>query len=249
MEDGQPPLHFEDIIGENMLHQLDEWDRYVRQRYLELADHFGLRLFEDCLHLHSRLLLSTVIEIPGFLPKFARSSSVQHVVAASAVGSFRNLRVAYKLLMEGYFAEMHNILRMVEQWCECATVVEAFPEIAGQILQHGMQKKHIGTYLVRLRDANTEVGELYRGMRKTFHMLSQRAHPLPAAFRLITRENDEALYVSGNLSKEMFGTDALFLASMGRNALVALRRHFQETPSDWNATFEDRGNRILLMQP
>jgi len=191
-------------------------------------------------------MLSIRGEVAGFLPKFVRQSPVEGVVAISAVGSFRSLRIAHKLLLEGYFLEMHNIMRMVEQWCECAVVVEAYPEAAAQILEHGMQGRYVGKYLDRLRSANTEVGELYRGMRTTFHKLSQRAHPLSAAFRMITRKDTKgvALFLSGAFTEEMFRTDASALANMARNALVVIRRHFREVPPDWERTFEDTSRMI-----
>lgn len=231
-----PEPRVEDLIGEKMIQNLDQWDVQNRGYYLALQNP-NLPLFERLLHLHVRLILSTTKKIPGFVPKYVELGPVSWVVLYSAVGSFRNLRVAHKLLLEGYYPEMHNILRMAEQWLECAVVVEAYPEIAKQVLEHGMQKRYIGRYLSQLKTSNTKPGALYRAMQKTFHTLSQRAHPLPTAFRLITREDagEIGLLLSGVVSEEMFTIDASHLTDMAKNALVVLSRHFQQVPPDWNA--------------
>jgi hypothetical protein len=238
--DGLADLGLEDIIGEKMIQQLDRRDEQTRQRYVELRDP-SLLLFERLLYLQSRLMLSISDEVDGFLPKFARPSPVQVVVATSAVGSFRSLRIAHKLLLEGYFLEMHNIMRMVEQWCECAVAVEVYPEVAEQILKHGMETRYVWKYMNQLRRANTNAGKLYNKMRDTFHQLSQRAHPLSVAFSLITRKDTKGvtLLLSGGFSEEMFRKDSLSLANMAKNALIVVRRHFREVPPDWDTTFED----------
>lgn len=235
-----PEPQLEDLIGEKMIQNLDQWEGQNRQYYLTLRNP-NLPLFERLLHLHVRLILSTAQKVSGFVPKCVELGPVSWVVLYSAVGSFRNLRVAHKLLLDGYYPEMHNILRMAEQWLECAVVVEVYPEIAKQVLEHGMQKRYIGRYLDQLKTSNTESGELYRAMQKTFHTLSQRAHPLPTAFRLMTREDtgNIGLILSGVLSEEMFARDASYLTNMAKNALVVLKRHFQEVPVEWNAEFRE----------
>jgi hypothetical protein len=72
---------------------------------------------------------------------------MRDVVVLSVAGSFRNLRAVHKLLLEGYFPEMHSTLRRVEQWLECAVDVEAYPETAEQILafQHRIGRIIRGT--------------------------------------------------------------------------------------------------------
>lgn len=229
MPDKPIEIHIEDIIGKEMTHKLDEFDRLIRDYYLTL-NNYSVRVFDQFMHLYSLLIISLKGEFPGFVPKFKRGSPVHSVLAASASGAFKSLRVAHKLLLDGCFAEMHVTLRMVEQWLECAVVVEGNPTAALRILEKGIS----GDDLRKALNSSMELKNLYRKMQKTFSKLSQRAHVTRTALDLIRPKGAKGTFIiSGVVSKEMFCKDALALATMARNTVNIFLRHFQKMPSGW----------------
>ena len=158
----------EDTVGKEIIDKLDSFDHQVREYYLGLNNR-SIQIFNEFMNLFSVLMVSINHEIPGFVPKFKIGSQVQTLLAASASGSFRNLRVAHKLLLDGYFAEMHAALRMVEQWLECAVVIEGNPSAASRILQSGISNKDVKEVL----KSSEDLKNLYNAMQKTFSKLSQ----------------------------------------------------------------------------
>jgi hypothetical protein len=230
----------EDTIGKEIIDKLNNFDRQVREYYLSLHNR-STQIFNEFLNLFSILMVSINHEIPGFVLKFKTGSQVQTLVAASASGSLRNLRVAYKLLLDGYFAEMHATLRMVEQWLECLVVVEGNPSAAPNILQKGISSKHVQEAL----KSSKELKNLYAAMQKSFSKLSQRAHVTKIALDLSRmKEPKEAFFISSVISEEMFCKDSLALATMAMNSLNVLLRHFQIIPDNWLKKFNEARNNL-----
>lgn len=191
MCDKPKEIRLNDIIGEKTTQKLDDYDRQVREYYLQL-DNQSLRVFDQFMLLYTKLIVSIGEELPGFVPKFERGSPVQHLLAASATGAFRNLWVAHKLLLQGYFAEMHATLRMVEQWSECAVVVEGCPSAASRVLEKGISSKDIKKAL----ESSQELKNIYDQMQKTFSKLSRRTHPTKIALALIRKKKQENSFSS-----------------------------------------------------
>jgi hypothetical protein len=240
-------LRLETIIGDTMIQQLDEYDRQVREFYLAVGEP-GLRIFDELMGLHSLLMISIAMDVPECVPKFVKPSPVQMVLAASACGSFRNLRVARKLLVEGYFPEMHATLRMVEQWLECAIIVEGNPAAASLLMEHGLngRNREVKKAIEAARNSSEELQNLYRNMRNTFNKLSQRCHPLRTAFDLIRKkEAKQQLFVSGIVSEEMFKSDTFALVNMAINSLNTLSRHFLTLPLDWQTRFKQAKETLI----
>jgi len=158
------------------------------------------------------------------------------------------LRVAKKLLVEGYFPEMHATLRMVEQWLECSVIVEGNPAAASLLMEHGLdgRNKEVKEAIDAARNSSEELRDIYRNMRNTFIKLSQRCHPLRTAFDLIRKkEEKQQLFVSGIVSEEMFKKDTLALANMAVNSLNILLRHFRTLPPNWQMRFEQAKEALL----
>lgn len=229
MPDKPKEIRLNDIIGKETTQKLDDYDRQVREYYLRL-DNQSLRVFDQFMSLYTKLVVSIGEELPGFVPKFERGSPAQYVLASSASGAFRNLRVAHKLLLDGYFVEMHATLRMVEQWLECAVVVEGNPSAASRILGKGISSDDVQKAL----NSSKELKNLYRNMQKTFSKLSQRAHPTKTAFNLIRKKEARGdLFVGSIVDEEMFDKDTRALATMAMNTINIFLRHFQKVPLDW----------------
>jgi hypothetical protein len=233
-------IGYKDSVGKEIIDKLDSFDRQVREYYLGLNNR-SIQIFNEFMSLFSVLMVSINHEIPGFVPKFKIGSQVQTLLTASAYGSFRNLRVAHKLLLNGYFAEMHATLRMVEQWLECVVVIEGNPSAASTILQSGISSKDIKEALKSSEDLKS----LYNAMQKTFSKLSQRAHVTKTALDLSRmKKPKEAFFMSSVLSEEMFCKDAVALANMAMNTLNVLLRHFQKTPDNWLNKFNEVRNNL-----
>jgi len=238
MPDKPKEIRFNDIIGKEAIKKLDDFDRHVREYYLGL-DNQNLRVFDQFMQLYPQLMVSIAEGLPGFVPKLKRGSPAQYVLASSASGAFRNLRVVHKLLLHGYFVEMHATLRMVEQWLECAVVVEGNPNAASRISEEGISSDDVK----RALNSSKELKDLYGNMRKTFSKLSQRAHPTKVAFNLSRKkEARDQLFISGVVSEEMFQKEARALATMAMNAMNIFLRHFQGVPLDWLNKFRNASN-------
>lgn len=235
-------IRLNDIVEKEMIQKIDDFDRQVREYYLGL-DNQSLRVFDQFMQLYFQLMVSIAEELPGFVPKFKRGSPVQFVLATSACGALRNLRVAHKLLLYGYFAEMHATLRMVEQWLECAVVVEGNPSAASQILEKGIS----GNDLRKALNSSKELKNLHSNMKKTFSKLSQRAHPTKTAFDLIRKKEakGQSFIIGGMVSEEMFRKDAFALATLAVNSLNILSRHFYTLPFDWHKKFKESQENLV----
>ena len=239
VRDKPKEVRFENIIGNTMMKELNEFDGKVREYYISLDSHC-LRVFDQLMNLFALLMLAIGMDVPGFKPKFLKPSSAQAVLASSACGSFRNLRIANKLLLEGYYLEMHATLRMVEQWLECSVIVEGNPDAAALILESGLAKqdKEIEKAIKAALNSSEELRNLYKSMQVTFRKLSQRCHPLGTAFDLIRKkEAKEQLFVGGIVSEEMFEKQAFALTDMAVNSLNILSRHFNKVPLEWHQKF------------
>jgi hypothetical protein len=234
-------IRLNDIIGKETIQKIDDFDRQVREYYLGLNNQ-SLPVFDQFMQLYFQLMVAIAEELPGFVPKFKRGSPVQYVLATSACGALRNLRVAHKLLLDGYFVEMHATLRMVEQWLECAVVVEGNPSAASQILEKGISSDDLRKAL----NSSKELETLHSNMRKTFSKLSQRAHPTKTAFDLIRKkEAKEQLLIGGIVEEEMFRKDAFALATLAVNSLNILSRHFYTLPFDWHKKFKEAQENLV----
>lgn len=244
--------HFEDLSGKNIIEKLDEVDQDMKKYHFELNNR-SLLLFNEFMELYSQLVVSMYKEVPGFLPKFSRGTPIMKVVLASACGSFRCLRIAHKLLLEGYYPEMHCILRMVNQWLECSAIVEGDPKTASLIWSHGLnrKKKAIKNSIENIKNSNEELKNRLTRMKIQFQILSQRCHPLKSAFHLISLEGEKGtdFFPGGVLDEQIFANDALNLASQTLNALNNLLKHFQSVPQDWHERFSNTEREVLRNLP
>ena len=231
---------FEELSGENICEKLDKVDQDLKKYHLVLNNR-NLLLFNKFMELYKQLVVSMYKEVPGFMPKFSRGTSMMKVVLASACGSFRCLRIAHELLLKGYYPEMHCILRMVNHWSECSVIVEGDPNVASLIWSHGLNrnKKAIEKSIESVKDSNEKLKNRLARMKKQSQILSQRCHPLKAAFHLISSESEKGtdFFPGGILDEQIFANDALNLASQTLNILNNLLRHFQSVPTDWHEKF------------
>ncbi len=236
-------LYFSDVVRKGtIVRSLENFDCQVKKYYLAL-DNQNIQVFDQLIQLYSELMLATVEDLPGFVSKFDKGSQVQYVLSTSASGAFRSLRVAHKLLLDGYFVEMHAALRMVEQWIECAVIVEGNPQAASRILEKGISNDDLRKAL----NYSKELKHLYKGMQKTFKELSQRAHPTKIAFGLIRKKEAKGqVFISGVVSEEIFHKDALALDNMVKNAINIYSRHFRKVPSSWQDKFRDANNALSI---
>ncbi len=180
MVSNRPRVHyFENLSGENIIEKLDEVDQDLKKYHLELSNR-NLLLFNEFMELFSQLVVSMYKEVPGFMPKFSKGTPMMKVVLASACGSFRCLRIAHKLLLKGYYPEMHCILRMVNQWSECSVIVEGDPRAASLIWNHGLNrnKEAIKKSIESIKNSNEELKNHLAKMKTQSQILSQRCHPL-----------------------------------------------------------------------
>jgi hypothetical protein len=240
--DLQPNFHLKDIIGMNMIEQLNQRDKRVQEYYQKLDDP-NISFFNQLMSLLARIVLAIGENVSEFVPKFPKPSQVQEALVLSAGGSFRALRVANKLLLEGYILEAHTAMRMVEQWCEVINILEDSPEVANEILITGVTgelKEKINNKRHKSHSPNSEflLKEL-RTMKKSFNKLSQRAHVLPTAIRLSGIRKNQGYFVNiaGVCMKDGLQKDTHALVGYTKNVLNMLGRHFTKIPSDWQKEF------------
>lgn len=232
-------LRFNDLNYNTIMQELNEYDKQASKYYLETNKH-DLNIFNELMSLFSLLISAIPIDNLGFYPNFTRGDSAQMVLAYSACGAFRNLRVANKLLLEGYFLEMQAVLRTVEQWLEYAVILEGNPAAAQLLIENGLdnRNKDIKKAIVVARQSSQNINQIYSDMQKTFHKLSQRCHPLKTALNLICKKEDNCqLIIGATVSDEMFCQDLLALNNMVINSITILSRHFQKLPEYWQTNF------------
>ena len=237
-----PNLNLKDIIDKNIIEELNQRDKVIQEYYQKL-DGPNIKFFNQLMSLLFRIILAINENVTEFIPKFSRPSQVQEALALAAGGSFRALRVANKLLLEGYVLEAHTAMRMVEQWCEVFNFIEDSPEVANDILINGVtgdlkekinnkrQQSHLSRSEFLLKELRT--------MKESFYELSQRAHVLPTAIRLSGIRNTQGYFVdiAGVCLKDGLEKDTRALIGYAENALNMLERHFQEVPPDWQKEF------------
>lgn len=234
----------EATVGGEIVEKLDKFDQQVRNYYLSLESP-RLRVFNEFMSLFCLLIISIGFEIPLFTPKFKRNTPVQQVLDASASGSYRNLKVAYNLLLGGYVSEMHAIMRMVEQWLECAVIIEGNPSVAEHILKNGVYKLP-NNVLQRAIKSSQDLETLYTGMKKTFGKLSERAHVTKTSFDLSKITGTEGPFIkTGIISDQVFHKDAGGLAHMAGNVLNIYLRHFKAVPTNWAKKYNEVKNDLI----
>ncbi len=227
---------FDDLVQKDILEELDKWDSQVRQYHTSLRDP-SLDYFKRSIYLLAEMIQAISKPVSGWGPRFDRNSLVPIALAYSVAGSLRSLRIAYKLLLDGYFLEGDAAMRMVKEWAEVSVLVQANPSLAKRQIEEGVrdQDRRIASR------SSPEVQTLLRKMNKTFGQLSQRQHVTRIAIRLsrLLQRGEHELLVAGTASDEMLSKDGLALAGMALNVIRVLQRHFRAVPSQWQSKLKE----------
>lgn len=232
-------ISFQDIVGKDLTQQqLREIEQRVNEHH-ERLDNSSIKDINHLMHLLLQLIVATKEESPEFVPRFELDTPFAEILTVAVVGCYRNLRIAYKLLMDGYAAEMQNVARMAGEWSECILVLEGCPDDAERILANGVRRKDIRN----AASFSAEINDWLGVTKKRFSELSERAHVARAAINLIStnvEDGERLVFLNGISSEEEFHRNTLVLATMVNNILSVSMRHFKDFPDEWLDEYKER---------
>jgi len=209
--------------GPEVLKALDKYDEEVREYYLKLENPALLEVEKQLIDL-LQLIKAILEDIPEFPSKFVRPSLQQKLLLLAATDCLKRIRIARKLLLEGYIPEMYEILRMVVEWCKSVVVIEALPATAEQILEKGINSK----IEKKAKDSSIEVSRLLDQIDDNSSRLSPILHVTAKKIRLTKREQGDVIeiFASGWVDQNTFNKSADDLSKMTQNVIGVLKRHF-----------------------
>lgn len=206
-----------------VLKALDKYDEEVKEYYLKLDNPALLGVDKQLIDL-LQLIKAILEDTPGFLPQFARPSLQQELLLLAAVDCLKRIRIARKLLLEGYIPEMYEMLRTVVEWCKSVVVIEALPKTAKRIREKGINSK----IEKKAKKSSVEVSKLLDQIEDNSSKLSQMLHVTAKKIQLTKRAQGDAIeiFASGWVDQNTFNGAADDLSKMAQNVIYVLKRHF-----------------------